>query len=99
MSGCFSLPSLGSIAMMNLHDIPAAMDQLEKALAMRTARPEQHWRAAVDQALAALEQTVRQHGRTLMPHDGKLIDVDRPRIPSPGVSRCAADLQEQLGQF
>src|SRR5207249_4089013 len=74
---------------LNRNDLQAAIDQLEHALAARTAGREMAWRAAVDQSLAGLEQTVRQHAKTLLPADGKIIDVDRPRIPSPGVSRRA----------
>lgn len=84
---------------MNRNDLPAAIDQLERALSARAGAREPGWRTAVDQALAGLEQTVRHHARTLMPDDGKLIDVDRPRIPSPGVSRKAGELHGELCRF
>ncbi|HEV3255500.1 MAG TPA: hypothetical protein VG013_01345 [Gemmataceae bacterium] len=76
-----------------------ALDRLERALAERGAGRERDWVERVDQALAAVEQGVRQHAATLEAPDGRVVDVDSPRLPSPTVSRRAAKLHQELDGF
>jgi hypothetical protein len=79
--------------------IVAAADDLERAVAAGTAGRERDWIAAIDRALAAVEQAVGQRARVLPGPDGQLLDVDLPRVPSPAVSRRTEALEQELRHF
>jgi hypothetical protein len=51
------------------------------------------------QALAQVEDAVWQRIVALKPVDGKIVKVDRPRLPSPGVDRRADKLCAELEHF
>jgi hypothetical protein len=73
-----------------------AIDQLEHILSQDSTNREAPWFFRMEQALAAVEQALRQHSANLEGPDGRVLDVDRPRIPSPGVVRRAGELQDGL---
>jgi len=75
-------------------DLVSAMDRLERALDGDAVGP---GRAdTVGQALAGLEQAVRRHAEALEAPGGKLIDIDRPMLPSPTLARHTAELRQEL---
>jgi hypothetical protein len=71
-------------------------DSLERALGEGAAGRERDWIGGVDRALAAVEEAVRRRAASLRTPDGYLIDVDRPRLPSPAVERRTEELERQL---
>jgi hypothetical protein len=73
-----------------------AMGELERALAEEAVGREADWAGRVDQVLAGIEAAVQQRAANLEPPDGKVVEVDRPRLPSPTVSRRAAGLRQEL---
>jgi len=79
--------------------LSASVEGLERALAERSTSPERDWAERVDQALAAVEQAVRQRSATLEAPDGRLVDIEGPRLPSPTVSRRAGKLHQELDGF
>ena len=79
-------------------DITAAVGQLEKVLGEPTDQ-ERAWTGRVDAALARLEEALRRQAKLLRPPDGRVPDVDRPLLPSPGEDRKAAGLQHELEDF
>src|SRR5438270_9863969 len=79
--------------------IVTAAEALERSVAADAGGRTQDWVRDVDAALAAVEQVVRQRAEALRGPDGQLLDVDRPRLPSPDVSRRTEDLERELRQF
>jgi hypothetical protein len=77
----------------------ASIERLEQALAGPSAGNERGWRNRVDQALAEVAVTARQHAASLEGPDIPLVDVDRPLLPSPGVARRSEELRQQLDGF
>jgi hypothetical protein len=73
-----------------------AADRLERTLGEAAPGRERDWAGEVDDALAGLDQAVRQRAATLVSRDGSVLKVDRPRLPSPTVDRQAADLRQEL---
>jgi hypothetical protein len=73
-----------------------AADRLERSLGGAAPGRERDWAGEVDDALAGLEQAVRQRAATLVSGDGSVLPVDRPRLPSPTVDRQAAGLRDEL---
>jgi hypothetical protein len=73
-----------------------AADRLERTLSEAAPGRERDWAGEVDAALDGLEQAVRQRAATLVSGDGRVLKVDRPRLPSPTVDRQAADLRHDL---
>ncbi len=69
-----------------------AVTELEVALA----------RGDVSKALLAaledVEAAAREHALELDPVRGKVVDVDRPLIPSPGLARHVGGLRQELGE-
>jgi hypothetical protein len=55
--------------------------------------------SSLDRALRDVEEAAREHGLALDPVSGKVVDVDRPLIPSPGLARHAAWLRQDLGEL
>jgi len=49
--------------------------------------------------LACLEQAVREHAGSLESPEGKLVEVDRPLLPSPTVARRTDELRRELAGF
>jgi hypothetical protein len=80
-------------------DLVAAMNRLEQVLGDESSRRDEEWLGCADEALRTVEESVRLHLPTLRPADGKLIEVDRPRLPSPMVSRRADELYGELHGF
>jgi hypothetical protein len=78
------------------NDLLTAAERLERALTGEAPGRERDWAGDVDDALAGLEQAVRQRAATLVSRDGSVVKVDRPRLPSPTVDRQAADLRQEL---
>jgi hypothetical protein len=71
--------------------IRAAVEELEHTLDTTGDR------GRLDRALAGIEQAVREHAEAL---DGeRLIDVENPRLPSPGVDRKVGALRQELGEL
>src|SRR5579884_3762725 len=79
--------------------IVTAAEALERTVAAGRGGREREWVRGVDQALATVEQVVRQRAEALRGPDGQLLDVDRPRLPSPVVSRRTEGLEQELHQF
>jgi hypothetical protein len=75
-------------------NLAAAVTELEQALDDGAPDPSQR----LEGALAGLEQAAREHALLLDPVHGKLIDVDRPLIPSPGLARHECGLRQELGE-
>jgi hypothetical protein len=73
-----------------------ATERLERTLGEGAPGRERDWAREVDDALAGLEQAVRQRAATLIGRDGSVVKVDRPRLPSPTVDRQAAHLRQEL---
>jgi hypothetical protein len=79
-------------------DISAALGQLDKILE-EPAEQERAWAGLVDGALARLEEALRRQATELRPPNGRVPDVHRPLLPSPGEDRKAAGLQHELEEF
>jgi hypothetical protein len=73
-------------------------DGLERALGEGAPGREQDWIGGADRALAAVEEAVRRRVEALRTPDGQLVDVDRPRLPSPAVDRRTDGLERELRQ-
>jgi hypothetical protein len=73
-------------------------DGLERALGGDAPGREQDWIGGVDRALAAVEEAVRRRAAALRTPDGQLVEVDRPRLPSPAVDRRIEQLERELQQ-
>src|SRR5690348_16723595 len=78
------------------NDFNTVADGLERALSEGAAGREREWVSGVDRALAAVEGAVRRRAEALRTPDGELVDVDRPRLPSPAIDRRTDDLQREL---
>jgi hypothetical protein len=55
--------------------------------------------ARLERALGNLEQTVQRHAEALGEPDGLVGQIDRPRVPSPGLDRHTEHLREELAHF
>jgi hypothetical protein len=82
----------------NPDNLVSAVADLEQALANRSSRAAGR-NQRLDQALAALEQAVRRHREALDPGDGRVVDVESPRLPSPTVTRQLGALHRELDQL
>jgi hypothetical protein len=80
------------------HDksLTSVAEALERALGQDTAGREQDWIAGVDGALGAVEKAVRARAGSLLSPDGHLVEIDRPRLPSPAVDRRTEELEREL---
>jgi len=56
----------------------------------------QDWPRRMEQALAGVEEAVRRHRAGLEDDEGRVVDVDTPLNPSPGVARRADALRQEL---
>jgi hypothetical protein len=75
-------------------DLLAAVTHLERVLKHPAGPP---GAAHLEQALANLEDVVSRHTATLRDPNALMgSDMDRPRIPSPGVDRQTRHLREEL---
>lgn len=74
--------------------LSTALKRLEQSAAAKAEGRD--WTSDVEQALAATEQALRQRKQPLRPPDGKLVDVERPRLPSATVDRRAAHLRKDV---
>jgi hypothetical protein len=81
------------------NDFNTVADGLERTLSEGAAGREREWVSGVDRALAAVEEAVRRRAEALRTPDGRLVDVDRPRLPSPAVDRRTDALERELGTF
>jgi len=82
------------MVMAKTDDLVTALEQLEQAVGAPAADPER-----VEQGLARLEQALARRTASLRSPDARVVDVDRPLLPSPGEDRKAADLQHELEDF
>src|SRR5262249_25751065 len=83
-----------SMSMAGKHDkLLMAIDRLELALEAGCCGD---WRRQVGDALMMVESEARRHAPPVTPADGGVVDVDRPRLPSPGATRRAGELREDL---
>jgi hypothetical protein len=73
-----------------------AVDGLRHASSADIVGHQREWAESVDQALAIAELAIRQRAAPLKPADGRVVDVDRPRLPSPTVARRTAGLRTDL---
>jgi hypothetical protein len=73
-----------------------ALAELENVLAGPGAGLDARWAKGAALALAVVEQAVQQHTHGLEPPEGRVVELDRPAIPSPGLDRRLAGLQEEL---
>ena len=73
-----------------------AVKGLKRVLGEDAAGREKNWTQRVDQALSALEQSVRRHRANLEDAEGRVVDVDSSLNPSPTVARRADQLREEL---
>jgi hypothetical protein len=77
----------------------AAVADLEQALTSRGAGSEADQDRRLEQALAAHERAVREHSRALGSDDGRVVDIESPRLPSPTVARQMGVLHRELDQL
>jgi hypothetical protein len=78
----------------NTDNLLVAIEELERVLnnpAGGTSR--------LEGALGNLEQTMQRHADALREPDGLVGQIDRPRIPSPGLDRHTEHLREELAHF
>jgi hypothetical protein len=73
-----------------------AVEELEAMLATDAAGRPTDWAERVDRVLVDIEQAVQQRLALVRSAPGRLVKVDRPRLPSPAVERGQADLQGLL---
>jgi hypothetical protein len=90
---------LKGVVMSTRPNLLEATTQLEQALAAPATDRGDSWRRRMEQALAQFEEAVRQHSASLAASGGKLVDVDRPLLPSPGVDHHVDRLREELKSF
>ena len=83
----------------NETNLNSVADGLERALGEGAAGREPDWIGAVDRALAAVEGALRRRAESLRTPDGHLVELDRPRLPSPAIDRRTGELERQLQQF
>jgi hypothetical protein len=69
-----------------------AADELERAVGGASPDP-----ARAERALDAAERALMQRRPALSPADGRVVEVDRPRLPSPGVDRAVTGLRKDVG--
>ena len=73
-----------------------ALEELKHVLADDAAGQGEDWSRRMSQALATLEQFLRQHRATLSDAEGRVVDVNTSLNPSPGVARRADGLRQDL---
>jgi hypothetical protein len=83
----------------NETNLNSVAEVLEHALAEGAAGREPEWIAGVDRAFAAVEEGVRRRAESLRSPDGHLVEVDRPRLPSPAVDRRTEELERRLHEL
>jgi hypothetical protein len=76
-----------------------AADKLQGALAADVVGQERDWSDRVDQALSQLVEAIRQRAATWKSPEGKVVDVESPRLPSPTVARRGSELRRDLDGF
>jgi hypothetical protein len=69
-----------------------AADELERAVTGEDL-------TRVELALDAAERALMQRRPDLRPEDGRVVDVDRPRLPSPGLDRAVTGLRKDVGEL
>ena len=74
----------------------AALDELERLMALDATRRAPGWLGQVDQALTAVEQGMRERANALTVPEEGLVEIDRPPLPSPTVTRRAEELRQEL---
>jgi hypothetical protein len=76
-----------------------ALEELKHVLADDAAGQGEDWSRRMSQALATLEQFLRQHRATLSDAEGRVVDLDTSTNPSPGVARRADKLHQELDKL
>jgi hypothetical protein len=77
----------------------AAAEKLEEVLAADVAGQERDWADRVDQALTQVVDALQQRAATWKSPEGKVVDVESPRLPSPTVARRGSELRRELDGF
>lgn len=72
-----------------------AADKLEQAF-RKAAGVAAGSTAPLDQALADLAQAIQKHRDSLKSPEGKIVEVDSPRLPSPVVARRTRNLRQEM---
>src|SRR4051794_18825579 len=83
----------------NKEPLGASVEELERVLAEEGAPSGPDWAKRVDRALSLIESAVCEHQKTLESSEGRVINVESPRMPSPTVDRRLAELQRDLEEF
>src|SRR5436309_1717703 len=76
-----------------------AADKLQGALGTDVVGQERDWSDRVDQALNQVVEAVRQRAATWKSPEGKVVEVESPRLPSPTVARRGSELRRDLDGF
>jgi hypothetical protein len=73
-----------------------AAEKLQRTLAADVAGQERDWAERADQALTQLAAAISQRAATWRSPEGKVVDVESPRLPSPIVARRGSELRRDL---
>jgi hypothetical protein len=76
-----------------------AAEKLQRALAADVAGQERDWADRVARALTQLADAIGQRAATWKSPEGKVVDVESPRLPSPTVARRGSELRRDLDGF
>ena len=77
----------------------SAVENLERTLAEKEAGLDEDWTARLDRFMAEIKQAARQRDAVLNASDGKLVDVESPLLPSPGMDRLTDKLHDELADI
>jgi hypothetical protein len=73
-----------------------AGEKLERVLAADVAGQERDWSDRVDRALNQVVAAIHQRAATWQSPEGKVVEVESPRLPSPTVARRGSELRRDL---
>jgi hypothetical protein len=76
-----------------------AAEKLQRVLAADVAGQERDWADRVDRALAQLADAIGKRAATWKSPEGKVVEVESPRLPSPTVARRGSELRRDLDGF
>ena len=83
----------------NTDNLLVAIEELERVLSSPAGSDPAGGTARLERALGGLEQAVRRHADALREPDGLVGQIDRPRVPSPGLDRHTEHLRAELAHF